>query len=60
MRLGVTCRKLVSLNKISPVIEKTHLFINYIIFMENYINQIIDGTRNKCDFLHLLGLKLND
>ena len=27
MKPGVTCQKLVSLNKISPVIEKTHLFI---------------------------------
>ena len=27
MKPGVTCQKLVSLNKTSPVIEKTHLFI---------------------------------
>ena len=27
MKPGVTCQKLIFLNKISPVIEKTHLFI---------------------------------
>ena len=30
MKPGVTCQKLVSINKISPIIEKTHLFIIYI------------------------------